>query len=71
VDSTSTGGYMLTQNEIDEAEQLARRYGPANCWTGTSGTLAAWIIRLIYDNQELNRQIAALCQDQNERKEME
>ena len=62
---------MLTQNEIDEAEQLARRYGPANCWTGTSGTLAAWIIRLIYDNQELKRQIAALRQDQNERKETE
>lgn len=62
---------MLTQNEIDEAEQLARRCGPANCWTGTSGTLAAWIIRLIYDNQELKRQIKALGQDQNERKEME
>lgn len=62
---------MLTQNEIDEAEQLARRYGPANCWTGTSGTLAAWIIRLIYDNQELKRQIAALRQGQNERNEME
>lgn len=62
---------MLTQNEIDEAEQLARRYGPANCWTGTSGTLAAWIIRLIYDNQELKRQIKALRQGQNERKEME
>jgi len=61
---------MLTQNEIDEAERLARRYGPANCWTGTSGTLAAWVIRLIYDNQELKRQIAALRQDQNERNEM-
>ena len=26
-------------------EQLARAYGSANCWTGTSGTLAAKLIR--------------------------
>jgi len=34
----------VTPAERIEAEQLARRYGSANCWTGTSGTLAAWLL---------------------------
>ena len=34
----------MTPAERIEAEQLARRYGSANCWTGTSGTLAAWLL---------------------------
>lgn len=34
----------MTPAERQEAEQLARRYGSANCWTGTSGTLAAWLL---------------------------
>ncbi len=56
----------MTQDELTEAEQLARCYGPANCWTGTSGTLAAWIIRLLNDatqfekflHQELGEEMA-------------
>lgn len=59
---------MLTQDELTQAEQLARRYGPANCWTGTSGTLAAWIVRLLNERSELIRQIEtikATGQDQN------
>lgn len=38
------GGEPVTPAERQEAEQLARRYGSANCWTGTSGTLAAWLL---------------------------
>jgi len=30
-----------------EIEQNARRFGSANCWTGTSGTLATMIIELL------------------------
>ena len=51
---------MMTEQELIEAEQLARRYGPANCWTGTSGTLAAWIIRLLNERSELKRQLEAI-----------
>lgn len=51
---------MLTEQELTEAEQLARHYGPANCWTGTSGTLAAWIIRLLNERTELKRELEAI-----------
>jgi hypothetical protein len=51
---------MMTQDELTEAEQLARCYGPANCWTGTSGTLAAWIIRLLNERKELKQQLEAI-----------
>lgn len=60
--------FMLTNDELTQAEQLARRYGPANCWTGTSGTLAAWIVRLLNERSELIQQIEtikATGQDQN------
>jgi hypothetical protein len=30
-----------------ELEQIARRFGSANCWTGTSRTLAANLLRWI------------------------
>lgn len=42
----------MTDAEIESAEQLARRVGCANCWTGTAGSLAAATIRLIRDHQE-------------------
>ena len=64
----SVAAFMLTNDELTQAEQLARRYGPANCWTGTSGTLAAWIIRLLNERSELIQQIEtikATGQDQN------
>ena len=52
--------FMLTNDELTQAEQLARRYGPANCWTGTSGTLAAWIIRLLQERSELILELEAI-----------
>lgn len=38
-----------------EIEQHARRYGPANCWTGTSGTLSAMIIELLKHIKEIEK----------------
>jgi hypothetical protein len=42
----------MNNDELKQAEQIARRYGAANCWTGTSGHLAGWILRLLV---EINR----------------
>ena len=43
----------MTTAELTEAEQLARRYGSANCWTGTSGTLAAYLLLAIKEIRRL------------------
>jgi len=37
----------ISRERLIEIEQHARRYGPANCWTGTSGTLSAMIVELL------------------------
>jgi hypothetical protein len=34
----------MTPERLKEIEQLAQLYGNANCWTGTSGSLAAIIL---------------------------
>lgn len=34
-------------NSLDHYEQLARQYGSPNCWTGTTGSLAAAILELV------------------------
>jgi len=39
-----------------EIEQHARRFGPANGWTGTSGTLSAMIIELLKVIRDLEAQ---------------
>lgn len=38
---------ILTPERRLEIEQIANLYGPSNCWTGTSGTLAAIIRELL------------------------
>lgn len=38
---------ILTPARRLEIEQLANRFGPPNCWTGTSVTLAAVIRELL------------------------
>ena len=38
---------LLTVDAIRAINRRAQRYGAANCWTGTSGTLAADIRRLV------------------------
>ncbi len=40
-------GYLLTAADLEEAERQCRRIGPANCWTGTSGTIASYLVHAI------------------------
>jgi hypothetical protein len=42
----------LTDEYIAQCEMDARRLGPANCWTGTSGSVAAHVMRLIEDRKQ-------------------
>lgn len=37
----------MSPEDLERAEQLARRIGPANCWTGTGGTLASYALAMI------------------------
>jgi len=49
----------MTPERILEIEQTMNRFGSANCWTGTSGTLAAIIFELLQEIrrlQELQRE---------------
>ena len=46
----------MTPERLIEIEQHARRFGPANGWTGTSGTLSAMIIELLKVIRELEAQ---------------
>lgn len=43
----------MTDERLIEIEQLARQYGSPNCWTGTTGTLAAAIIELLKEVKRL------------------
>jgi hypothetical protein len=47
----------VTPERLIEIEQHARRFGPANGWTGTSGTLSAMIIELLRAIRKLEAQI--------------
>jgi hypothetical protein len=46
----------MTPAKRIEAEQFARRYGSANCWTGTSGTLAAWLLLALREIDRLKEE---------------
>jgi hypothetical protein len=48
----------LTADDVVRIECRARKVGPANCWTGTSGTLAADVIRLLAERNRLLVEIA-------------
>jgi len=37
----------VTDDELIQAERLCRRLGPANCWTGSSGSLSSLALRMI------------------------
>lgn len=45
----------VSAERMIEIEQHARRYGSANCWTGTSGTLSAMIIELLKHIKEIEQ----------------
>ena len=46
----------MNDDELKQAEQIARKYGAANCWTGTSGHLAGWILRLLVEVKKLKEE---------------
>ena len=56
----------LTADDVVRIEWRARKVGPANCWTGTSGTLAADVIRLLGERARLLVEIA----QRDERREL-
>ena len=56
----------LTADDVVRIECRARQVGPANCWTGTSGTLAADVIRLLGERARLLVEIA----QRDERREL-
>jgi len=59
---------LVTPERMIEIEQHARRFGPANGWTGTSGTLSSMIIELLKVIWELEAQkVGTLTEvDENE-----
>jgi hypothetical protein len=42
----------MTEADLEAAEQLCRRLGPANCWTGTGGSLASFALTMIRELRE-------------------
>ena len=44
----------MTDADLQAAEQLCRRLGPANCWTGTGGSLASFALAMIRELKERN-----------------
>ena len=49
---------MLSENDLARMEHRARRAGQPG-WTGTSGTLAADVIRLLAERQRLLAELAS------------
>lgn len=41
----------MSPAELEAAEQLARRFGSRNCWTGDSGALASFALALIREHR--------------------
>lgn len=48
---------MLTDERLNEMTRAIRLYGSANCWTGTTGTLATMISELLIEREELFERI--------------
>lgn len=42
----------MSPEDLGKAERLARCIGPANCWTGTGGTLASYALAMIRELKE-------------------
>lgn len=51
----------LTAEQLDQAEHEARRFSGA--WTGTSGSLASWIVHLVRMVRHLEEQPVAVLPD--------
>jgi len=37
----------ISAERLAEMREAVRTYGPSNCWTGTTGTLAAMVFELL------------------------
>jgi len=62
-ESALAGTYTpLDSAEIEAAFEWSAKYGPANCWTGTSGHPAAFIRRLLRDRLHLLTRLSELLQ---------
>lgn len=42
----------ITRDELQRVREWCRTYGPANCWTGTGGAVAATVLKLIQAYEE-------------------
>lgn len=42
----------IADDDAKQMLQFARRYGSANCWTGTTGTACKYILRLLKERNE-------------------
>lgn len=58
---------MISPDRLTEIRQAAMRYGPANCWTGDTGTLAAMILDLLKDRAAFGNVEQALPEVYGER----
>jgi len=53
-ESALAGTYTpLSPEWIQEAFDCSLRYGSANCWTGTSGNLAAYVRGLLREREHM------------------
>jgi hypothetical protein len=48
----------LTDDDLVRMEHRARKSGAGNCWTGTSGSLAADVMRLLAERARLLCELA-------------
>jgi hypothetical protein len=56
--------YALTDDDLVRMEHRARRFSGA--WTGTSGTLAADVMRLLAERRRLLEELARVRETQNQ-----
>jgi hypothetical protein len=56
----------LTDDDLARMEHRARRSGAGNCWTGTSGSLASDVMRLLAERRRLLRIIAIMREEESD-----
>lgn len=57
----------MTIERMGQIEEHARTYGPANGWSGTTGTLSTMIIELLHEVARLQRDLNAAERDAMQR----
>lgn len=46
----------ITPEELQRVREWCRTYGPANCWTGTTGSVAAIVLNLLAFYEQAKRE---------------